>query len=206
MNGKAASFGQARWRRDAAIATIAAAMGLLAVGVVLVLRQDPLKEPLALDPASGWTEIAWPLSPTPWWPSKAFVCKETACGGEMTLYLRVKVGFCNCAEGIADDAELERIGDFADLSRRQEPLADGKAIVLAGLRGRSRPYRLQVLGTSGRSVGSVVTGLNSGCDAVVATGVRQLDGREDTATAAAAISGFLESASVRRWTRNALGL
>lgn len=183
----------------------AVAAGLLAVGVMLVLKRDPLQQPLALDPAAGWTEIAWPLSPTPWWPSKAFVCKSATCGGEMTLYVRVKVGFCNCAEGIADDAELERIGDFADLSRRHEPLADGKPIVLDGLKGRSRPYRMQVLGTSGRSVRGIVVGLNSGCDAVVATGV-QAQLREDLSSAEAAISIFLESAPVRQWTRSALGL
>lgn len=186
--------------------SIAAAVGLLMVGVALVLRHDPVKEPLQLDPTSGWREIVWPLSPTPWWPSKAFVCMATSCGGEMTLILRVKVGFCNCAEGIADDAELERISDFADLSRRHAPLAEGRMIVLAGLKGRSRPYRLQVLGTSGRSVDSVVVGLNSGCDAVVATGVGRSETRVDTTAAEAAISAFLESGPVRQWTRNALGL
>ncbi len=186
--------------------SIAAAVGLLMVGVALVLRPDPIKEPLRLDPASGWTEVAWPLSPTPWWPSKAFVCTAASCGGEAILYLRVKVGFCNCDEGIADDAELERIGDFADLSRRHEPLADGKAIVISGLKGRNRPYRLQVLGTSGRSVESFVVGLNSGCDAVIATGVRKDTARIGVPTAEAAITAFLESWPVQQWTRSALGL
>jgi hypothetical protein len=183
----------------------AVAAGLLAVGVVSILKRDPVQQPLALDPAAGWTEMAWPLSPTPWWPSKAFVCKAMACGGDMTLYVRVKVGFCNCAEGIADDTELERIGDFADLSRRHEPLADGKQIVLDGLKGRSRPYRLQVLGTSGRSVRGIVVGLNSGCDAVVATGVGQTDA-PDMPSSERAIATFLDSGPVKRWTRLALGL
>ena len=30
----------------------------------------------------------------------------------MTLYVRAKIGFCNCTTGVADDAELERIGDL----------------------------------------------------------------------------------------------
>ncbi len=184
----------------------ASAAGLLVVGVALIIKHDPLQQPLALDPTTGWEEISWPLSPTPWWPSKAFVCTSATCGGDMTLYVRVKVGFCNCAEGIADDGELERIADFADLSRRHEPLADGKPIVLAGLKGRVRAYRMQVLGTSGRSVAAIVIGLNSGCDAVVATGVQHSPEEADTAARERAIATFLERQPTMQWTRTALGL
>ena len=34
------------------------------------------------------------------------------CGTAVTLYVRAKIGFCNCTTGVADDPELERIGDF----------------------------------------------------------------------------------------------
>lgn len=195
-----------RWQSQAAIAIAAVAAGMLAVGVVLVLKRDPVKEPLPLDPAAGWTEIAWPLPPTPWWPSKAFVCNAATCGAELTLYVRVKVGFCNCADGIADDAELARIADYADLSRLHEPVDEGRPIVLNGLKGRSRPYRMLLPGEARRSAGSVLIGLNSGCDAVVATGVRAEDGRAELAAADAAIAAFLQREPLRRWTRAALGL
>ena len=31
----------------------------------------------------------------------------------MTLYLRAKVGFCNCTTGIAEDEEIDRVGDLS---------------------------------------------------------------------------------------------
>jgi len=43
---------------------------------------------------------------------KAFQCKAADCGTEINLYLRAKIGFCNCTTGVADDEELERLSDF----------------------------------------------------------------------------------------------
>ncbi len=34
------------------------------------------------------------------------------CGVEVSLYLRPKIGFCNCDTGVADEAELDRVGDL----------------------------------------------------------------------------------------------
>lgn len=195
-----------RWLKQAAIALAAVTAGTLAVGIALIIRPDPVRQPLALEATPGWTEIAWPLSATPWWPSKAFVCNAATCGAEVTLYLRVKVGFCNCADGIADDAELARIADYADLSRLHEPVDEGRPIVLNGLKGRSRPYRMLLPGEARRSAGSVLIGLNSGCDAIVATGVRAQDGRAELAAADAAVAAFLQREPIRQWTRRALGL
>ena len=38
------------------------------------------------------------------------------CGAEIKLYLRAKLGFCNCTTGVSDDAELDRVGDLELLS------------------------------------------------------------------------------------------
>ena len=34
------------------------------------------------------------------------------CGTEVNIYIRAKIGFCNCTTGVADDEELDRISDF----------------------------------------------------------------------------------------------
>lgn len=191
--------------KQAAIVVMALLTGFVAVGIHLSLRPPAVREPLTLDPASGWRETAWPLSPDPWWPSKAFVCGSAACGGAHTLYLRVKVGFCNCAEGIADDAELDRIGDFLPISRRHTPLTEGRPVEVIGLKGRTRPYKLVLVGTPARETDSVVIGLNSGCDAVVATAVPANRGSGNVATLEQAMAAFLAEASVAQWVRRSLG-
>ena len=47
-----------------------------------------------------------------WGRGKAFRCEAADCGAEVNLYIRAKIGFCNCQTGVSDDAELERLGDF----------------------------------------------------------------------------------------------
>ena len=47
-----------------------------------------------------------------WGKGKAFHCKAADCGTEVSLYVRAKIGFCNCTTGVADDEELERLSDF----------------------------------------------------------------------------------------------
>lgn len=188
-----------------ALFVTATLVGALIVALATSHQRELGRQRLALDAGSGWTEIGWPHIPDPWWPSTAFSCSATICGKPLTLYLRVKVGFCNCTEGIADDKELERIGDFLVLSRRHQPVSDGRAIALGGLAGRARPYSLVVLGRSGRSVSGLMIGLNHRCDAVVATAVHDAE-TTDLAPTERAVSEFIESAEVQRWTRTALGL
>ena len=52
-----------------------------------------------------------------WGKGKAFQCKAADCGTEVNLYLRAKIGFCNCTTGVADDEELERLSDFDLMGR-----------------------------------------------------------------------------------------
>ena len=60
----------------------------------------------------AWTEVAWPFPIDQWGKGKAFRCKAADCGTEVNLYIRAKIGFCNCTTGVADDDELDRISDF----------------------------------------------------------------------------------------------
>ncbi|MGY4506290.1 hypothetical protein ACVWYH_010247 [Bradyrhizobium sp. GM24.11] len=95
---------------------ISAATALLCTGAaVWTLRSG---EPVRTTAASGeirpvWTETDWPFGADPWGKGKAFRCKADDCGGEVQLYVRAKLGFCNCATGVADDADLEQMGDLA---------------------------------------------------------------------------------------------
>src|SRR3979490_374993 len=58
-----------------------------------------------------WTEVAWPFPIDQWGPGWAFQCKAADCGTDVNIYLRPKIGFCNCQTGVADDEELDRVSD-----------------------------------------------------------------------------------------------
>ena len=205
-------------RADLLTAGLAVAMGLLCVGVWLAISptgDGPVRTRPAtavLSPSgrpsgwtsgwpSGWQEIEWPYAVDPWWPSKAFRCAAATCGGEVTLLLRAKLGFCNCDTGVADDAELERISDFALMSASHTPAAAGRAVAVAGLKGRSRPFTMQSQTLPGGSV--LLFGLNDRCDAIVATAATH-DLPADKLERA--VTDFLDSAPVRTWTEKTLGL
>jgi len=40
-----------------------------------------------------------------WGIGRAFACEATACGVEVNVYVRPKIGFCKCATGVDDDDE-----------------------------------------------------------------------------------------------------
>src|SRR5438128_1742950 len=66
---------------------------------------------MAAPPKPVWTEVQWPFLIDQWGKGKAFRCGAEDCGTEVNLYLRAKIGFCNCTTGVADDEELERLSD-----------------------------------------------------------------------------------------------
>ncbi len=41
------------------------------------------------------------------------------------LYVRPKIGFCNCDSGVADDDEVDRVADLDLMSERFAPLRAG---------------------------------------------------------------------------------
>jgi hypothetical protein len=55
--------------------------------------------------------LAFPVDP--WGKGKAFRCRASDCGTEVRLYVRAKIGFCNCTTGVADDEDVDRMGDLA---------------------------------------------------------------------------------------------
>ena len=93
---------------------------------------------------SDWQEIAWPFPRDGWPAGKAFRCGAAACGGEVELYVRPKMGFCNCDRGVADDDEVDRVADLDLMSERFAPLAPGDVVGIADMPGRIRAYDLKM--------------------------------------------------------------
>src|SRR5882757_396150 len=75
--------------------------------------------------AGGWREIAWPFPRDGWPAGRAFRCAVDSCGDAIELYVRPKIGFCNCDSGVADDDEVDRVADLDLISARFDPLQLG---------------------------------------------------------------------------------
>src|SRR4030081_2282673 len=99
---------------------------------------------VGLHQEEAWREIAWPFPRDGWPAGKAFRCGAAACGGEAELYVRPKIGFCNCDSGVADDDEVDRVADLDLTSAQFEPLEAGNVVQVAGMSGRIRNYHLQM--------------------------------------------------------------
>src|SRR5512140_2678658 len=76
--------------------------------------------------SAAWRETDWPFPLDQWGTGRAFRCAAADCGAEIVLYLRPKVGFCNCASGVSDDDDLDRVGDLELFSDQFVGLADGR--------------------------------------------------------------------------------
>src|SRR4051812_25401440 len=120
------------------IAALTAAMGGLAVwrGAGVPDGRDRSRDP------SMWTEVAWPFPVDQWGAGKAFRCSPADCGSEVHVYVRAKLGFCNCATGVANDDDLDRMSDFELVGGEVKPLASGQPVRIGTMNGRSRAYAL----------------------------------------------------------------
>ena len=56
-------------------------------------------------PHPVWAEVQWPFPIDEWGTGKVFQCSAADCGAEVSVYIRAKLGFCNCTTGVADDAD-----------------------------------------------------------------------------------------------------
>jgi len=155
----------------------------------------------ALAAAAIWSEVPWPFAMDQWGKGKAFTCRAADCGTQVTVYIRAKIGFCNCSTGVADDEELDRISDFELIGSRAAPQGPGRPITVAWMKGRSRPFDAEA--EMGAKVSALSVGFNQRCDAVVATAVAA-SGR--TAEIEPSVLEFLNSRTVLRWAATALGL
>src|SRR5215469_2805293 len=80
-----------------------------------------------------WQEIAWPFPRDGWPAGRAFRCMSEGCGEGSELYVRAKIGFCNCDSGVADDDEVDRVTDLDLISERFAPREEGKVVRVADM-------------------------------------------------------------------------
>ncbi len=189
--------------RKTTILLAAAAFGLGGLVAAFALRADHPVERGAVSGAAAkpaWAEVAWPFPMDQWGKGKAFRCKAADCGTEVNVYVRAKIGFCNCATGVSDDEELERIGDKDLFGDTLSPLGAGREISVAWMKGRSRPFA--IAGTR-PTASALSVGFNDRCDAIIATAVL---GHDKPHAVEPAVLEFLNSRTVIRWAEVTLGL
>jgi hypothetical protein len=179
-------------------AVVAAALvaGIAGYAIFLTAKPRDTHPTSAREPV--WTEAAWPFSIDQWGQGWAYQCKAADCGVEVNLYLRPKIGFCNCQTGVADDEELERVSDIDLLGSEKSPLASGRPITVHWMKGRSRGYK--VGGAAGKQV--LALAFNDKCDVIVATVIA---GNEPAAQEQAVLK-FLNGDLVQHWAEQVLGL
>jgi len=154
----------------------------------------------AASPEPVWTEMPWPFPTDQWGKGKAFACRSADCGTQVTVYLRAKIGFCNCTTGVADDEELDRISDFELVGNRATAQGPGRPIAVAWMKGRSRHFDAE--GAMGARASALSVGLNHRCDAIVATAV-VAPGR--AAEIEPSVLAFLSSRAVLQWAATTVG-
>ena len=152
-------------------------------------------------PRPVWNEVKWPFPLDQWGLGQAYRCAAADCGIDVSLYLRAKIGFCNCTTGVSDDAELDRVGDLELYSDKWAGLADGAEIKVGWMSGRSRPYHVTIPYQAPRTVLAIA--FNDKCDVVVATVLAE---RDSLPAAERAALHFLNSDVVLRWAERELGL
>jgi hypothetical protein len=172
---------------------LASALGVASVGVA--------PGALAASPQPVWTELPWPFPMDQWGKGKAFACKAADCGTQVTVYIRAKIGFCNCSTGVADDEELDRISDFELIGSRATAQAPGRPITVAWMKGRSRPFDAEA--AMGAKMSALSVGFNHRCDAIVATAL-VAPGR--AAEIEPSVLDFLNSRPVLQWAATTVGL
>jgi hypothetical protein len=145
-----------------------------------------------------WREIAWPFPRDGWPAGRAFRCDASACGSKVELYVRPKIGFCNCDTGVADDDEVDRVADLDLMSQRFVPREAGQVIQISDMTGRARSYDLKMVDGSDHT--AVGFALSHRCDLMVA--VAQGEGTAEGVQRAAV--EFLTSSDMTHWMTAAL--
>jgi hypothetical protein len=148
--------------------------------------------------AGGWQEIAWPFPRDGWPAGRAYHCNAASCGDAVDLYVRPKIGFCNCDSGVADDDEVDRVADLDMVSDRFVPLAAGKVVHVADMAGRTRDYDLRMPDGSRRTAIGIAASRR--CDLMVAVAL----GKAKSSMLQPQALAFLASDAMVSWMNAAL--
>jgi hypothetical protein len=161
-------------------------------------------------PHPVWREVRWPFLIDEWGIGRAYRCASADCGIEVNLYLRPKIGFCNCATGVSDNADLDRVSDLQLYSEDFVGVNDGHPVNVGRLKGRSRLYQVNIPYAGARNMFAI--GFNDRCDVAVATVVTDpvvadpVVADPDGLTRAEGLAlDFLSSDPVQRWAAAELG-
>jgi hypothetical protein len=171
------------------------AIAVLTVSALSAVGAVRLAAPRAAE-MTQWQEIAWPFPRDGWPAGRAFRCES--CGG-VELYVRPKIGFCNCTTGVADDDEVDRVADLDLISPQFKPREAGSAVRVGNLSGRSRVYDLAM--ADGVRHAAVGIALSQRCDLLVAVA----QGNAAPAELQRVAFDHLASQGLRRWNTAALG-
>jgi hypothetical protein len=149
---------------------------------------------------TAWTEAKWPFLLDQWGIGNAFTCAPEQCGAKVEVYVRPKIGFCNCLTGVSDDAELERVADTDLVSPKTRPIGPSQPVTIGWMKGLARPYGV----SDGETTEALLSvAYNSECDVVVAVATL---GDGDPAVVAPKLMAFLGSEPMLHWARKELGL
>jgi hypothetical protein len=173
--------------------------GLNALVVAICVLAGVAGTQQARSAVDGWGEIAWPYPRDGWPAGRAFRCAQEACGGEVEVYVRPKIGFCNCDSGVADDDEVDRVADLDLISERFVPLEAGKVVEVAGMKGRIRPYDLSMADRSRHT--AVGIAVSHRCDLLVAVA----QGKGTAPDVERVALQFLGTAEMASWMTTAMG-
>ena len=183
--------------RVVAYAITVAGAGIVAASVAAFALRPPAI-PVTLQPI--WAEAKWPFPIDQWGTGRAFACAAGDCGVKVDLYIRPKIGFCNCSTGVSDDDELERVADTDLISPKVRPLGPASPAKIGWMRGLSRPYQVSDEKPDERLLS---VAFNDECDVVVALASL---GRTDPPVVAPAVISFLNSTPMVLWAKKELGL
>ena len=148
-----------------------------------------------------FSEVQWPYPTDEWGKGKAFRCTAADCGVEVNLFVRAKIGFCNCKTGVADDTELDRLSDFRLMGDKLSGLGPGRQINVAWMKGRSRAFAIADPYRAGNS--ALAVAFNDRCDAIVAT---TLVAHNSPEAIEPSVIEFLNSEVIVHWAEVTLGL
>jgi len=172
---------------------------VIAVGVVTLgaLSGGAAYEHVA--PRTGdWQEIVWPFPRDGWPAGRAFRCGASSCGEAIEVYVRPKLGFCNCDRGVADDDEVDRVADLDLISPQFVPVKAGDVVRVADMQGRIRVYDLKM--PDGSPHAAIGIAVSRGCDLLVVVA----QGKGDAAEVKRAAMKFLSARETARWMMAAI--
>jgi len=178
------------------IAALVCAAAVAGSAAVLGLREPA--NPSAMKPV--WIETKWPFLQDQWGFGKAFLCMPADCGVKIDVFIRPKIGFCNCSTGVSDDNELERVADTDLISPKVRPVGPADPVKIGWMKGLSRAYRVSDEKPDERLLS---VAFNDECDVVVALASL---GNTDPAAVAPAVISFLNSTPMVLWAKKELGL